>query len=105
MKQREPNAVRMAFEDWQKARAEIQRRPWTWQLTTARAFNEMLEVLPPIDWNGTSFLVGEPDHHMADTGEPTYQAYRQRGSEPYSHYQRSSRAITRRELREGKYKP
>lgn len=106
IKLREPSAVRMAFVDWQKARAVIQRRPWTWQPTTERQYNEMLEVLPPIDWDGTSFLVGEPDHHMADTGEPTYQAYRQRGSSPdYVHYERSSRAITRRELREGKYKP
>ena len=90
----------MLLEDWQAARAKEQRTPITWEPTTQRQYDEMLNILPPIDWDGADFLVGESHDHMADTGEPTYQAYRQRGSEPYRHWLRSSRAITRREFRE-----
>ena len=47
--------------------------------TTKEKYEEMLEILPPIDFNGESFLVGEPVTHRncAISGYPesTYDGY------------------------------
>lgn len=90
-----PRAERMTIEAWTAAKAARQRTPIVWEPSTRQQYIDMLEVLPPIDWNGGDFLVGEASDHDAGTGQPRYQAYRQRGDQYFA----SSRAITRAELR------
>lgn len=54
-----------------------------WEETTEEIYDKMLSVLPPIDFNGRSFLVGEPcthrkcslDQHVDGGFVPTYQGY------------------------------
>lgn len=90
-----PNAVRMTWEVWRTAAAERQQTPITWQRTTARKYQEMLEVLPPAYWSGGAFLVGEPYDHDFATGAPRFQAYVQRGD----YYFVASRPLTLKELK------
>lgn len=92
-----PDAELMLFEDFAKRKAANQRSPWEWNETTEEAYNYGLEVLPPAYWKDGVFMVGEPYDHYADTGEPTYQAYKRNKDG----YWKSSRAISVREL-EGK---
>lgn len=99
IKSREPLAVRMPIAQHCAEKAARQHTPITWAPTSERKYNEMLEVLPPIDWAYGYFLVGEPTDSDAETGESRYQAYRVRGSHWYRQYAASSRPITRRELR------
>lgn len=91
----EPGAVRMQLDDWIAAKAEQQRTPIRWVQTDERSYQYMLEVLPPIDWDGEYFLVGEPHDHEADTGRPRYAAFGRFGGR----YVTASRPITRQELR------
>lgn len=95
VKETEPAAVRMPIADWTRARAAAQRTPIRWRETDRASFTRMLEILPPIDWTGDAFLVGEPHDHEADTGRPRYQAFRKCGERYYA----SSRPLTRGELR------
>lgn len=97
--EREPLAVRMPIARHCEEKAARQHTPITWAPTTAHTYNEMLEVLPPIDWTHGYFLVGEPTDSDALTGEMRYQAYRKSGSHWYERFEVSSRPITRRELR------
>jgi hypothetical protein len=50
----------------------------------------MLNILPPIAWNGWAFMVGEPDDHCAATGRPRFRGYRMRGNV----YEVASRPLT-----------
>jgi hypothetical protein len=96
---REPGAVRMTWQAWKDAMIARQRTPITWALTTRETYEYMLNVLPPIDWWGGAFLVGEPMDHDVLTGQPRYEAFAERGlSDPRSYYA-SSRPLTRAELR------
>lgn len=90
-----PNAVRMTLADWMKAKAASQHTPITWAPTTKERYHEMLEVLPPAMWRGGAFLVGEPDDHDAETGEPRFQGYYHEAGA----YFVASRPMTRTELR------
>lgn len=100
IKAREPLAVRMPIAQHCTDKATRQHTPITWGSTSEAKYNEMLNVLPPIDWQYDYFLVGEPTDHDAETGAPRYQAYRRLGSSIwYYRYEVSSRPITRRELR------
>jgi len=71
--------------------------PITWTETTEDRYNDMLEVLPPAAMIGSAFLVGEPSDHCAATGQPRFEAFRQRGAV----YLVASRPMTIRELRDG----
>jgi hypothetical protein len=73
---RYPDAERYSMDDWLAAKAARQQTPITWAPTTALRYAEMLSVLPPVAYNGWSFLVGEPDDHCAATGRPRFRAYR-----------------------------
>lgn len=95
VKAESPLAVRMSWEDWRMAASKRQQTPIYWMRTTQHKYNEMLEVLPPIDWRSGAFLVGEPTDHDFGTGQPRYQAYRELGGFYYA----SSRPITRTELK------
>lgn len=101
IRRRYPNAQRMSWETWQAEVSKQQRTPITWHHTTQHEYQRMLEVLPPALWIGGAFLVGEPDDHDVQTGQPRFAAYWRRGSCPeYAQYYRASRALTGRELRE-----
>ena len=93
IRQRYPEAKRVALDDWMTERAAAQDSPVEWRETTAEQYDDMLNVLPPAFWRGGLFLVGEPDDHHALTGEPRFAAYRQIGSQ----YFVASRPFTRRE--------
>lgn len=77
--------------------AERQDTPIEWQETTRDQYEEMLNVLPPADYNRTftAFLVGEPWDHHATTGRPRYQGFEIRGGK----YWQSNRPMTRKEFR------
>ncbi len=92
---RYPDAVRMNMDDWMAAKAARQQTPISWLPTTAEQYEDMLGVLPPIDWNRGAFLVGEADDHCCTTGRPRYRAYRQVNDA----YFVSSRPLTRAELK------
>lgn len=101
VQQRYPTAVLMPWETWRAEQAAKQDTPIKWEPCSVRKFYEMLEVLPPIDWNPASgFLVGEPTDHSFSTGQPRYQAYRLHGEGgPFERYFVSSRPLTREEWR------
>lgn len=90
-----PDAEEMtldAFCEWKAARQDS---PVTWEETTAERFDDMLGCLPPAMMAGGGFLVGEPWDHHATTGEPRYQAFRQRGGR----FEVADRPMTRAEFR------
>lgn len=95
IKAREPQAVRMPFAEFLKAKAERQQTPIKWTRTTERKYQEMLEILPPAYWSGGAFLVGEPWDHCAATGAPRFAAYVARGGRYYT----ASRPLTIAELK------
>lgn len=95
MQQRYPNAARIDWTDWQKARAEEQDTPIEWAETTEEQYNEMLNVLPPAFWTDGLFLVGEPMDHHVMSGQPRFTVYRQIGSR----YFVASRPMTSREAK------
>ena len=91
-----PGAEIMPLETFCRRKAALQRTPITWTKTTRKRYVEMLEVLPPAEWQQGGFLVGEPFDHDALTGRPRYQAFRKRG--PYA-YEVASRPLTVAEFR------
>jgi hypothetical protein len=95
MKERDPQAVRMPWSEYQKARSAQQHTPITWEPTTHEKYHEMLGVLPPALWLGGAFLVGEPDDHDIDDGAPRFRGYRHRDGA----YFVASRPMTCNELR------
>jgi hypothetical protein len=92
---KEPGAVRMTLDAWRADAIARQHTPITWDPSDQERYDDMLNVLPPIEWRGGAFCVGEPYDHDLETGEERYQAYWHRGVE----YVASSRPVTRRELR------
>lgn len=75
--------------------------PITWEPVSEDRYYEMLGAVPAIAWDGRAFLVGEPRNHDAETGEPLFQAFRERDGM----FEASSRAMTRSEFHESKGKP
>src|SRR4051812_18624849 len=71
---RYPNAIRVTWEEWRAGQMERQNRPVSWSRVTEEQYREMLEVLPPVDWDGGSFMVGEASDHSYETGKPRFQA-------------------------------
>jgi hypothetical protein len=92
---REPGAVLMTWETFLSAKAARQHTPIRWDPSTAEQYDEMLNVLPPVDWTGSAFMVGEPDDHDAATGAARFRAYRQRDDR----YEVANRPMTRAEFR------
>lgn len=93
---RNPAIVRISFDDWRaQAVARQQAAPLEWEPTTRERYIDMLEVLPPIAFDGRSFCVGEPSDHCFATGKPRYMGYRQVGED----FQVTSRPVTVAELR------
>jgi hypothetical protein len=87
--------VPMSWEDWRQGAIAAQAAVIAcWEPCDPEHANEMLEVLPPIAWDGGSFCVGEPDDHDFATGRPRYIAYRQHATSAF----RSSRPVTVAEL-------
>lgn len=96
VRERYPAAERFTWEAWLAEKAARQQTPITWIPTTAEQYNDMLNILPPIAWNGWAFMVGEPEDHCAVTEHPRFRGYRMRGSkEPYpTIYEVASRPMT-----------
>lgn len=92
---REPGAVLMTIEAFLCEKAARQQTPIVWTATTAEQYDEMLGVLPPLEFRADGFLVGEPCDHCAATGRPRYQGFRQRAGR----YERASRPMTCAEFR------
>jgi hypothetical protein len=92
---REPLAVRMPFDVFLREKAARQQTPIVWIATTAEQYDDMLGVLPPIEFRADGFMVSEPCDHCAATGRPRYQGYRQRAGR----YEAASRPMTRSEFR------
>ena len=93
---RYPAAELMPYEQWQAAKAATQNTPLTWVPVTEEQYMDMLNVLPPLDWDGGSFLVGEASDHCVVTGRARYAAYRRSNGAFFA----SSRPMTRTELRQ-----
>lgn len=69
----------------------------TWDPVSEAEYDQMLGVLPPIDWVvAVGFLVGEATDHRSFSGYPRYRAYRRIGDGFYV----SSRPVTRFEWHE-----
>lgn len=79
------------------AKAQRQDTPISWEEVTREKYEEMLNVLPPADYNRTftAFLVGEPWDHHATSGRPRYAAFEIRDGR----YWESNRPMTRKEFR------
>jgi hypothetical protein len=96
-----PTAEKINLEEWQTAMATEQHTPIEWIATTKEWYWDMLGALPPIDFNGKDFLVGEPSDHDFGNGRPRYSAYRvveTCSKELYQFYFVSSRPLTRPEF-------
>ena len=94
-----PTAEKINLEEWQTAIATEQRTPIEWIATTKEWYLNMLGALPPIDFNGHDFLVGEPSDHDFGNGRPRYSGYRLAcDKDLYQLYFVSSRPITRPEF-------
>lgn len=96
-----PGAVLMPWEDWRQEQIKRQQTPITWGATTEHQYRYALEVLPPVEWRGGGFLLGEPYDHDYATGAPRFHGYRQQG---YRHFV-SSRPLTVAEFREELRRP
>jgi hypothetical protein len=97
-RERNPAIVRMPFDDWRaQAAARQQAAPLRWLRTDRHTYMRMLEVLPPIAWDGAAFCVGEPYDHCFATGRARYMAYRMLGDD--GGYQVTSRPVTVAELK------
>lgn len=106
VRQEYPEAQAMTIDDYCQSKAAIQDTPVVWVETTQERYDEMLNVLPPIDWNARGFLVGEPYDHHATSGKPRFTAYihRTTSGEGWreTRYFESSRPMTRAEFAEVK---
>lgn len=97
---RYPNAERMKWEDWRQEQITRQNTPVRWIRVTEREYIDMYEVLPPVCFSSSGFMVGEPHDHSHETGAPRFQAYIVRGSHYYRQHFRSSRPLTVKEYRD-----
>lgn len=93
---RYPRAEIVDFNEWLVKKGAEQDTPVEWIATTAERYDEMLNVLPPVEWSGHVFGVGEPIDHHAVTGQPRFDAYRRIGDD----YFVSSRPMTAKEIRD-----
>ena len=84
----------MTIEEFCNDKASRQDTPIEWHEITEEQYHDWLEVLPPIDWKGGKFLVGEASDHHALTGAPRYQACMKKDGKHYA----SNRPLTRAEL-------
>ena len=76
------------FVDWKAQQQEMV--PLEWEPITKERYNEAMEVLPPIGFSSTGFLVSEACDCSARTGAPRYQGYRKEGGS----FLASSRPLT-----------
>ena len=95
MQARYADAIIEPFDAWAARKAATQDRPIIWEPVNPEQYSEALDIIPPIMFTGYGFMIGEVSDHHALTGQPRYQAYRQRHGQHYA----SSRAITRAEMR------
>lgn len=91
-------AEKMSIEEFCRDKAYGQDAPVEWIETTAEIYDEMLNVLPPLCWRSTGFMVSEPYDHHALTGRARYQAYIRKGGKYFA----SSRPMTAAEFQGGK---
>lgn len=98
IKERYPQAQRYEWEAWRQEQIQKQNTPIRWTPVTDHEFNEMLEILPPLEWSAKGFLVGEPIDHSYETGQPRFQAYLDRRG-TYGRQYRSNRPLTVAEWR------
>ena len=52
---------------------------FSWERSTEQRYHEMLNVLPPREWKGRSFLVGEAYDHEGPRYTARYRMFRQEG--------------------------
>jgi hypothetical protein len=95
VRERYPEAEVVALDEWRAARAAEQDAPVTWEPVAEADYDDALNVLPPVAWDGNTFGVGEPYDHHALSGLPRFIAYRRCGSL----YCKSSRPMTVSEIR------
>ena len=81
-----------AFCQWKAAQQDT---PILWDETTEEQYYDMLGVLPPALIIPGGFLVGEPDDHHAESGQPRFRGYRCTKGK----FLVSSRPLTRTEFR------
>lgn len=94
----DPGAVRMTVDAFCAQKAIRQHSPITWDETTEELYWDALEALPPAAYGKDmkGFLLGEPQDHDAETGQPRFSAYLKRAGK----YLASSRPMTIKEFRE-----
>ncbi len=90
-----PDAEEMFVDDFCDWKAEQQRTPIEWELSTEEQYDEMLNCLPPELWIGGAFLVGEPYDHDAGNGQPRFTAFKMRWGQAYQ----ANRPLTKAEFR------
>jgi len=90
-----PGAEVMTVDELCRQVAERQHTPIVWQETTREDYEYGMNVLPPIMFTMSSFMVSEAWDHDASNGQPRYQAYRQRGDK----YEKANRPMTREEFK------
>jgi hypothetical protein len=96
IQKRYPDAVITTIGEHLEQKAKSQDTPVGWIEVTEEHWIEMLEILPPMMYDGNSFLVGEPTDHHAETGFPRYSCLTIKNDK---HYQ-SDRPMTIREYNE-----
>lgn len=95
VRERYPSAELMTWDEWQN-RAIVAQQAVALDLRPidAEAYDDALNVLPPMDWRAGAFLVPEAvDHDMA-TGAPRYDGYIYRAG----HHYVTTRPVTRVEF-------
>jgi hypothetical protein len=70
------NAVLITYDEWAKAKSERQRAPIVWTETSRDHYHEMLGCVPPVNFTGAGFLVGEPFDSDVLTGQPRFSGFR-----------------------------
>ena len=64
--------------EWSALWAAMDAQPEAWIETTESMYRQMLECLPPAEFCGSGFLVGEPKTHNAQ-GEAVHACFRKVG--------------------------
>lgn len=85
-----PTAIKMNYKEYAAERTARLNGPVTWNEITEAQFDEWLDCVPPVAFDGNSFMVGEPADHFGPNGAVRYQACFRRGGKHYA----SSRAMT-----------
>jgi hypothetical protein len=95
IKAKYPSAYRTTVDEFCAWKGEQQRTPISWSETTEQVYDEMMGALPPAFWLTNGFLVGEPNDHEADTGEPRFDGFKHKDGKFYA----ASRPMTRAEFK------